>query len=190
MKKALLFALYIACIANAAPYLTINESAAPGEIALTGPSDELSFGCDIDDGLIGGTIDFVLSNEQGSLDSSGVTLNPDYSTVGYMYPWDFSWVVNDGTTPQYVSITGGNFNMSNNNIFWLMRDLIFHCEGPDDVTISMYAGVGGIDYIENDIPQGTLLGSVLIHQIPEPMTIALLSLGGLFLRRRKDIPGI
>ncbi len=54
-------------------------------------------------------------------------------------------------------------------------DLIeFHCEDLGDVTLLLGMEPGSGDY---DIQ--------VIHQIPEPMTIALLGLGGLLLRRRK-----
>lgn len=53
-------------------------------------------------------------------------------------------------------------------------DLItFHCEGPEDVTILLGSTPGGSEFDTQVIVQ------------PEPMTIALLGLGGLFLRRRK-----
>lgn len=62
----------------------------------------------------------------------------------------------------------------------LLIDLIdFRCEDVGDAKITLYSLDG---------ETGDLLGeldSVIIHQIPEPMTMALLGLGGLFLRRRK-----
>jgi len=52
--------------------------------------------------------------------------------------------------------------------------LVFHCERyPGDVTLTLF-----------DVNLG-VLDSQVIHQIPEPMTMVLLGLGGLFLRRRK-----
>jgi hypothetical protein len=52
-------------------------------------------------------------------------------------------------------------------------DIEVHCDGPADCVVDLYDASGY-----------TLIDTIVIHQ-PEPMTIALLSLGGLFLRRRK-----
>ena len=50
----------------------------------------------------------------------------------------------------------------------------FHCLGEGDVTLLLGTDIGVGDW-----------DTQVIHQVPEPMTIALLGLGGLFLRRRK-----
>ena len=186
MKKLLILLVSMASIASAVPVMTIDGGAAPEEITLD-VSDEMIIGATIDPDLVGGTLDFVLSNEQGALDTSAVVTNPNYSLLGIVdQPWDFAWVVNMGATPQYVSFGGGNFQTANGDTRWIIDGLLFHCESPTDVTLTMVAGTGGIDYSTGtDIAEGTILGTVLIHQIPEPMTIALLGLGGLLLRRRK-----
>ena len=50
-----------------------------------------------------------------------------------------------------------------------------HCEhGVNDVIITLWDSMGAILY-----------DSATIHQIPEPVTVALLGLGALFLRRRR-----
>lgn len=54
-------------------------------------------------------------------------------------------------------------------------EIIFHCESIVDALVQLWTSPDG--------SQWTMEDSVLIHQ-PEPMTIALLGLGGLFLRRR------
>ena len=52
-------------------------------------------------------------------------------------------------------------------------DWLLHCESDSDVYVDLML----LDY--------TVTDRILIHQVPEPMTIALLGLGALFLRRRK-----
>ena len=58
--------------------------------------------------------------------------------------------------------------------------VVFTCTDLGDVTLTLF-GYGGIypanDYVGFD--------TVVIHQVPEPITLGLLGLGGLFLRRRK-----
>jgi hypothetical protein len=55
----------------------------------------------------------------------------------------------------------------------LVDGIRLHCDGIGEVTVLLYDG------------DGVLLDTQVIHQIPEPMTLGLLGLGGLFLRRRK-----
>ena len=53
-------------------------------------------------------------------------------------------------------------------------ELELHCTGPEDVLVNLYDSTGYV-----------IVDTAVIHQVPEPMTIALLGLGGLLLRRRK-----
>jgi hypothetical protein len=77
-----------------------------------------------------------------------------------------------------------NFSGMSGTIF---DHLLMHCEGqPGDVIISASAGTtfgGTLDGDGNPYTGGW--SSVTVHQIPEPMTVALLGLGGLFLLRRR-----
>jgi hypothetical protein len=58
----------------------------------------------------------------------------------------------------------------------------FHCDGPGDVTLTLYRN-NGLAWVPWYTSSG--ISTMTIQQIPEPATIALLCLGGLMLRRRK-----
>jgi hypothetical protein len=65
--------------------------------------------------------------------------------------------------------------------------ILLHCdEYPGDVTVAMvdyvFAGAGTVDWSMLPMRFGDPL---IVHQIPEPMTVVLLGLGGLLLRRRR-----
>jgi hypothetical protein len=59
----------------------------------------------------------------------------------------------------------------------LFSSIVFHCDGPGDVVVSLV-------HFNADFAVDGVMDSIVIHQIPEPMTMGLLGLGGLFLRRR------
>jgi hypothetical protein len=59
----------------------------------------------------------------------------------------------------------------------ILGSIAFHCEGAGDVTLKLYT-------VNDAYTELTLVDSVIVHQIPEPITMTLLGLGGLFLRRR------
>jgi hypothetical protein len=61
----------------------------------------------------------------------------------------------------------------------IFDEIIFHCEWmPNDVTVTLWE----LDAFQQVVG---IWDTVVIHQVPEPMTIALLGLGGLFLLRRR-----
>jgi len=73
-----------------------------------------------------------------------------------------------------VVLTGLGTYAAGDTIF---DEIDFHCEGMGDVIITLYE----TDFVGAPV----FMDSVVIHQIPEPATMLLLGLGGLFLRRRK-----
>jgi hypothetical protein len=77
----------------------------------------------------------------------------------------------------------------------LVWNLVLHCTGEGYVTLDLaingtteyadYTKSGGVPSEDWKTATNSDLGDLVIHQIPEPVTIALLGLGGLLLRRRR-----
>jgi hypothetical protein len=63
----------------------------------------------------------------------------------------------------------------------LIDQIVFHCTGEGDATITVW------DWDNSDVENGipTIYDTLVIHQVPEPMTLSLLGLGGLALLRRR-----
>jgi len=147
-----------------------------------------------------GYVDFVtLDTETG-----------DYE-VGFG-TWEAPWGI-ISATPDEVKISGGNLGngaegLTGNSVgeYIIFDGLEFHCEGLGEVLIELIAASDIIYYTwdidqestpmgttyslinQNNVPvyaQGTVLDSIMIHQIPEPMTLSLLAMGGLALLRRR-----
>jgi hypothetical protein len=65
-----------------------------------------------------------------------------------------------------------------------MDGLVIHCLDTTDVILTVRVTENTVINGET-IPIDTVLHTLTIHQIPEPATMALLGLGGLFLLRRR-----
>ena len=188
MKKmlVLLMVLGMASLANAGVYLTINGAPADPEITLE-PSDWIEIDTEADPGFIGGDFVIELSNNQAHFDATGMVLTQEwafYLDPLLTKPWTLNWVpvTGEATGPQRVTFGGGNTSAADATLRTeiLMQGLMLHCDEPTDVTLTLYEiRWEGTEKFYDEID------FVLIHQIPEPMTMALLGLGGLFLRRRR-----
>jgi len=90
----------------------------------------------------------------------------DYiETQGYLVGGTFAnFTMNDLVTPPAVPAPLDGI---------LVNNLPLQCEGLGEVLLVVTNG------------EGLVLDTQIIHQVPEPMTISLLGLGGLLLRRRK-----
>ena len=88
------------------------------------------------------------------------------TTAGFTGATDMSFMNFLDTTP-----VGGPYDDLDGK---LVDEIIFTCTGLGDVTLTL-----------TDNAFSEVFDTQIIHQVPEPMTVLLLGLGGLFLRRSK-----
>lgn len=167
MKRAvMLLFLSMAVVANATLYLTVNGEINPADSTIwITPSTWVVIGVWDDNGqTTPGSLALGLTMGPGSLDAGRIT---SQEGVNAAMVDDASAAKGFGLQNFFVSL-----DISATQTGMLVNEIDFHCDGPGDVTIALV----------ND--DGLVVDSQVIHQAPEPMTIALLGLGGLFLRRR------
>ncbi len=192
MKKFLLLMLVLglATTAQAGLVFTVNGEPQPEEVWLV-PSEIIELDLEVDpvQKIFAFTIDYVLSNAQAEFITDGAT-NPQYPDLTDIeFPMEFELLSEVSTDePQLVQITGSQlFGDPIPGPGVIMKELYIHCLDATDVILQIISrGVELYDLDDNKIfiPDGTVMHTLTIHQ-PEPMTVALLGLGGLFVLRRK-----
>lgn len=142
----------------------------------------------------GGDIVIRLNNDQGTIDGANAEfagglfreIAPDF---WFEFAFDLALgVVPEFSNPQQVFVSGGYFQGDGagdqGGDAVLIDNVIFHCNDKSDVVVDLLVGDSLIMDGQTLAP-GTLLDSVRIRQVPEPMTMGLLGLGGLALVRRR-----
>jgi hypothetical protein len=189
MKKLLVLALVLsmATMASAALQISVNGSQAAADITLA-PSDTASLGIWTDTTIlpgVGETYFVLVANTQvGMIDyltgnvilagDGGVSLEHSVDAQG------FTAGTGVDVLPPMNGIGGGVILSVFAGIdagAQIFDGIVFTCVGAGDVTIELWA---------TDFVTKTKIDSAVIHQgsVPEPITMGLLGLGGLFLRRR------
>ena len=191
MKKllVLMLVLAMASLANAQLVFTLNGEPQPDEITIL-PSDIIELDLELAAGhnISGYQLMYQLNNSQAELIIDAASQDPPLPGLSdIQFPWAsfFAGKVNGSETEsggQWVEITANNFSPATPTV--LMTDMYLHCLEATDVILTICVSGGTvIDGVELEL--GKEMHTLTVHQVPEPMTIALLGLGGLFLRRRK-----
>jgi hypothetical protein len=207
MKKlfSVLLVLALCGIASADVTYYLTDSAGNSEITLT-PSDTvtlylwytgdsiISFNTQII-GTGPGTLTATVGNAS---DWDPPVAMPNITAAGRTIAYDGVQVALDMTDPEYpvpipnsYKVTGSaDSGMLGKGNPTALAFVLFHCDSasPPDVVITLI-DVTTYDTSWNqvgvDVLPAPIMNGMIIHQIPEPATIALLCLGGLLLRKKK-----
>ncbi|MHC4474613.1 MAG: PEP-CTERM sorting domain-containing protein [Planctomycetota bacterium] len=101
---------------------------------------------------------------------------------------DYGWESHPSLAPimlpgKSVEIAGAHFmagNPGNPIGYWLI-----HCDDYGSITATLTAGTAYGVSSDTNYQTPDFEGTVTIYQVPEPLTVGLLGLGGLFLLRRR-----
>ena len=195
MRKLLflMLVLGVASMANATLQISVNGVQEPIDSEIIIPVEEVPSGIltldiwtDADVGVFEQlTWALVVTDNSIGTISGGVGLPPLNGAVWAGDAVDNAAIVLDppysGKAGTYLAGMSGN-PLAGDTMY---DDFLFHCEGIGDATVELWSMVNSVPLPGEAYVLTTLLDTVTIHQVPEPMTMALLGLGGLFLRRRK-----
>lgn len=169
MKKllALVLVLGLASLANATAILQVNGQDASGVIELR-PSDTIDLGVF----YTGDGKDWFLYTDvigMGLFSLGTPVAGPGIGDVSLLEMYEYA----DYNAMEIKAVMGHNaVAYTEGSVFTVP----FHCEGQGDVVVELWSD-------ENDYAEP--IDVMTIHQIPEPMTMSLLALGGLGLLRRR-----
>jgi len=198
MKKlvVLILVLGLTACASAALKISVNGAVDPVQDIILFPSETVEL--DIwGDGLNVNPVAWMLVEGLGNINGSRMLYTgslANYSEV------EAKAAESEMSVPDYLAMIGSYFNMTDLTDLsvaefvdgagvpkpagpgTLCDRIIFHCDGiihpvADSIVILT---LGGFDDDGNTF----VYDRKIIRQVPEPMTVALLGLGGLFLRRR------
>ena len=185
MKKLLVLMLIlgIASLATAALQISVvnpdgthNPDPVDTEINVPYPSGILIL--DIHgDVPAGSAINWMMVVEQGAGTVNGGEAVQGSVTGSHLHSYITYYFLPSLELDPYLSATAGWVGDIPALSGVLVDFIEFHCDGPGDVLVTLYGS--------DNASQWYLGDSLIIHQVPEPATMALLGLGALLLRRRK-----
>ncbi len=178
MRKlvTLILVLGLATVANASLLLSVDGDTDPGTVNVD-VYDTLNIDIWGDGATAGGSFYLGISTGgAGSLDIDSIVWYyvGDTQSAAWLDDSDVAGVL--GVDNPFVNLMIGDYPSGTETpdplSGTLLDNIIFACSGEGELTILLYDGEGGF------------LDDQIINQVPEPMTLALLGLGGLLLRRK------
>ena len=170
MKKLLILSLVlgIASLASAGLSLSVDGADAGDTIELV-PSDTIWIGAATDQEA--GFAAYIIMTVPATGSWTGGNVVHDDNFPGAVPGWTY---YGTGVDPAMDAwFYNGSIATTDPFPVGIHAEVEFHCDGPGDVIITLFdEGFNPVD-------------TVTIIQTPEPATMGLLALGGLFLRRRK-----
>jgi hypothetical protein len=173
--------LGMASLASATLQISVNgvQNPVDSEIIIEKPSDTIILDVWTADDITLfelGTYALIVAEGPGTIDAANAEVL--YGNILATDIPNANFLIGPGLAATYLGGFSGNPVAGDT----FLDNILFHCDAEGDVIIELWT----IEDMGGELYEGTvLMDSVIIHQIPEPMTLALLGLGGLFLRRRK-----
>jgi hypothetical protein len=179
MKKFVVLAMVLAISGVAGAALSVNfvgvdrDLVAPGMQVL--PSDTVTMQIISTNEFWNIALFMIATGGPSSVNIANATVvgNPANPLTGALGVVDYSGAMPDTTWILYADMAKPVIPAPAITNGVVVDGISFHCDGSGDVNIQLVDLSASIEY-----------GTFTIQQIPEPMTLGLLSLGGLFLRRR------
>ena len=176
MKKLLivLTVLAMATVANAGLKISVNGVVDPPDTTIElKPSEWATLDIHATETMLS----LLVMQGPGLLDVSNLTYKWEQSNATVLVDPDLKALLEEMGYPGITGMLSVDI-VDASDPFTIPNGLVidgirFHCEAEGEVILTLMDGSANV------------FDSQRIHQIPEPVTFALLGLGGLFLRRRK-----